>query len=166
MTTIRVACLPDGALLHKYAKPQAYTDCYSVTVPRPTSLTEFVEAFYTTPLFKLERLLLSVVLGFHSTDAEALELAKGNTEHFSAWTVEARKNNQILLATGRTRSWLMVGASASTDDVSEVLFFGSAVVPRHGGGLGWQFTALLGFHKLYSKLLLGSAARRLANRGS
>ena len=42
------------------------------------------------------------------------------------------------------------------------LFFGSAVLPRRRGGLGWQFSALLAFHKLYSRVLLGSAARRLA----
>lgn len=44
------------------------------------------------------------------------------------------------------------------------LYFGSAVVPRKRGGMGWPFTALLGFHKLYSRVLLGSAVRRLESR--
>jgi hypothetical protein len=31
--------------------------------------------------------------------------------------------------------------------------------------LGWPFRALLGFHKLYSRILLAAAARRLARAG-
>ena len=47
--------------------------------------------------------------------------------------------------------------------VSTKLYFGSAVVPRRGSaGLGWQFTALLAFHKLYSRVLLRAARNRLA----
>lgn len=164
MPSVQVAPLPVGALLESYAKTTAYTDCYSVRLARPASLPEFIEAFYTTPLFKLERWLLSVTLGFRSTDAEVRELAQGRRERFAAWSVEARGPNQVLLAAGRTRSWIMVGAVAATPSAAKVLFFGSAVVPRRKGGLGWQFTALLGFHKLYSRLLLGAAARQLAGR--
>ena len=166
MPTVKVTPLPVGALLERYARTSAFTDCYSVKVARPVSLSEFLEAFYTTPLFKLERLLLSIKPDFSSTDAQAGELAQGKRERFAAWSVEAREPNQVMLAAGRTRSWLMVGAPTSTSGEAEVLFFGSAVVPRRRGGLGWQFTALLGFHKLYSRLLLGAAARNLASRGA
>jgi hypothetical protein len=43
------------------------------------------------------------------------------------------------------------------------LFFGSAVVPAHPGkaALGFTFTVLLGFHKLYSQTLLHAARKRL-----
>ena len=166
MPTVQAAPLPAGALLDRYAKTQAYTDCYSVQLPRPASLSQFVEAFYTTPLFKLERWLLSITLGLRSTDAQARELALGSRERFAAWSVEAREPNQVMLAAGRTRSWLMVGAQAGTKDASDLIFFGSAVVPGRTGRLGWQFSALLGFHKLYSRLLLGAAARRLASGNS
>jgi hypothetical protein len=65
---------------------------------------------------------------------------------------------------GRTRSWLMSGAGDG--DSSTRLYFGSAVVPngvdesgkKH---FGFGFHALMGFHKLYSRALLRSAASRL-----
>lgn len=163
---VRVCAVPAGALLDKYVATTAYTDCYCVNVARPASLEEFIEAFYTTPLFKLERVLLSLTAEFRSTDAQVLELARGSREGFAVWSVEARQPDQIMLAAGRTRSWLMVSTPASARGAEDVLFFGSAVVPRRGGGLGWQFSALLGFHGLYSRLLLGAAARRLASRAS
>ncbi len=166
LTTVYPSVLPQGALLSKYVGTGAHTDCYSVNVAQPVSLAEFVEAFYSTPLFKLERRLLSLAAGFPSTDEEARELARGERQRFAAWSVEAREPHQILLAAGRTRSWLMVGAPAAASGPSDVLFFGSAVLPRRQGGLGWQFTALLGFHRLYSRLLLGAAARRLASRST
>jgi hypothetical protein len=78
--------------------------------------------------------------------------------------VEAREPAQVLLCDlhGRTRSWLMVAAR----DGATQLFFGSAVVPlvdkRSGRKrLGFAFHALMGFHKLYSRLLLSAAAQRL-----
>ncbi|MEO7851481.1 MAG: hypothetical protein ABIR94_04380 [Rubrivivax sp.] len=166
MPTVQPAALPAGALLHKYVETGAYTDCYCVTVDRPASLPEFIEAFCTTPLFKLERWLLSLTPGLRSTDAQAGELAGGTRENFAAWSVQARQSDQILLAAGRTRSWLMVGTPMDVRGAGHLLFFGSAVVPRRPGGLGWQFTALLGLHRLYSRLLLGAAARRLAGRPS
>jgi hypothetical protein len=81
--------------------------------------------------------------------------------------VEARAPNQLLLAAGRTRSWLMATSSQEAGGVPTKLYFGSAVVPRGSDGsgsarMGWQFRALLGFHRVYSRVLLWSACRRLA----
>jgi hypothetical protein len=75
---------------------------------------------------------------------------------------EHRTNDQLLLAAGPTRSWLMASQAAD----STTLYFGSAVVPnrtdRNGRrAIGWIFHALLGFHQLYSRILLGCAARKL-----
>ncbi len=66
---------------------------------------------------------------------------------------------------GRTRSWLMVSA-AETPGWTR-LYFGSAVVPVINAATGkaemsFLFKALLGFHKVYSRALLSSAARRLS----
>lgn len=49
------------------------------------------------------------------------------------------------------------------------LYFGSAVVPHRIAkdgkpSLGFFFTALLGFHKIYSILLLSSTRAKLSNR--
>ena len=58
----------------------------------------------------------------------------------------------------------MVALAADTR--STRLFFGSAVVPivdRHSGqaSMGFAFRVLLGFHKLYSRVLLRAAVARL-----
>lgn len=162
MLCVRSAPLPPDALLATYSSSGAYTDCYSVRLDRPVSLGEFMAAFYTTRIFKLERWLLASILRLPSTDDEAKSLAQGELRRFSAWQVEARQADQAVLAAGRTRSWLRVAPSGQCT----TLFFGSAIVPRQGGGLGWQFTILLSFHKVYSRILLRAAARRLARQSS
>ena len=132
------------------------------------SHAQFVTAFYTTSVFRLERLILKWLLSKPSTDEDARRLAAGTADTFAAWTVEGRGVDQLLLCdvAGRTRSWLMVAAVASSGRTATRLFFGSAVVPhrnrrtgRHE--MGAAFRALLGFHKLYSRILLRAAVARL-----
>jgi hypothetical protein len=168
MPSIQPCPLPPQALLAKYANAGAYTDCYSTEVACLVPHAEYVEAFYTGGLFKLERLLLSLFLSKPSTDAQAKQLASGEVGNFAAWRVEERTTNQLLMCDigGRTRSWLMVSASPEPTR-STRLYFGSAVVPvtsRSTGkpSMGFLFKALLGFHKAYSRALLGSARSRLA----
>lgn len=163
--SIRRAELPPGALLAAYGDRGAYTDCYVTTLDRPLTLAAYVDAFYTTPLFKLERLILAAFAGRPSTDLQARQLAIGQVDHFAAWRVEARQPDQILLAdlTGRTRSWLMV---APSEGGGTQLLFGSAVLPAADPAtgrrrMGFVFSALLGFHKLYARALLLSARRKL-----
>jgi hypothetical protein len=158
--------VPEASFLAGCAKAGAFTDCYALTVPGSITLPAFVEAFYTTRLFKLERWLLAKALKLHSTDAQAAQLARGEIGRFAAWKVEQRAPDQILLDAGQTRSWLSVqpeqGATPTTP-----LHFGSAVVPmRPGGQFSWAFHALLGFHRAYSKALLAAAARRLRQQSA
>ena len=163
------ACpLPAGALLDRYRSGEGFADCYATELPRAVSQAEFVEAFYTTAPFKLERLLLRVFLGRPSSDVEAGRLARGELDAFAAWTVEGRARDQLLLADvgGRTRSWLMVAPVGADADAGTRLYFGSAVVARRRARpgpprMGFAFHALLGFHKLYSRLLLRAARSRL-----
>ena len=124
---------------------------------------DYVEAFYTTWLFKLERLILTWLVDKPSTDEEARSLARGARDAFAAWSVEGRAGNQLLMCDfqSRTRSWLMVEPGAA----STRLYFGSGIVPRMVDGtkrMGPGFRALLGFHKLYSRALLTAARTRLA----
>ena len=167
MFSIQVCALPQQALLAKYAQGDNYTDCYAAEVARPVSHAEYVEAFYTTALFKVERRLLGWFASRPSTDAQAKELASGILGVFAAWRVEDRSANQLLMCdfTGRTRSWFMVAPAGSGSTVTR-LYFGSAVVPvvnKQSGQatLGFTFKALLGFHKLYSRALLSAARSRL-----
>lgn len=155
------APVPENALLATYSRRKAYTDCYAVTVPGTVTLPDFIFAFYTTRLFKVERWILAKVVGRPSTDAQALSLADAKLSRFAAWDVEGRTTNEVLLAAGPTRSWLSVepvaGAAPST-----MLRFGSAVVSsRADGRFDLLFHLLLGFHRLYSKQLLSAAAKRV-----
>lgn len=127
----------------------------------------FVEAFYTTALFKLERAILAAFAARSSTDAEARRLGEGRVESFAAWRVEGRAPDQLLLAdfAGRTRSWLMVAPVEGANQGTR-LYFGSAVVPRVDRRtgertMGGAFRALLGFHRLYSRQLLKAARSRI-----
>ncbi len=161
---ISAGTAPDNALLQRYRDDgPTYTDCYVVIVPGKYSLGEFVAAFYTTWLFRLERLILRWFAGRPSSDSDVAALAAGEATRFAAWTVEARGDDEILLCdlSGRTRSWLMVEAG---DAGTTVLRFGSAVVPANSTdpSLGRLVNLLMPFHRLYSRALLSLAARRLA----
>ena len=169
MARIRPCQLPAGALLTRYTGSGAYADCYVTEIGRTVSHAEFVEAFYTTVVFKLERWILRLLVSQPSTDAQAKQLAQGTLSSFAAWSVEGRAPDQLLLSdfTGRTKSWLMVAAPESTGSPRTRLFFGSAVVPVRNpttgrASLGFVFSALLGFHKLYSRVLLHAARSRLS----
>ena len=170
MNAISTRPLPEHALLARYAGQGGYTDCYATELPGQISHAEFVAAFYTTWLFKLERAILKWLAARPSTDVEAEQLARGGRSSFAAWTVEANAPNQLLLCDflGNTRSWFMV--EPLHDGGVTRLYFGSAVVPRarrgHGAPrLGLRFRALLGFHRRYSRALLAAARARLTSLG-
>lgn len=169
MSAILPCPLPDASLLGRYHLQRgAYTDCYSTEIAGRVTQADFVKAFYTTWVFKLERSILKWTVAKPSTDTQAAMLAQGGLDAFSAWSVEDQREDQLLLCDlhGRTRSWLMVAASESGK--STRLYFGSAVVPakgsESGADIGAGFQLLLGFHKLYSKILLKAAVTRLHAR--
>ncbi len=175
--TIKTAPLPDSALLRRFNTgdqapgSNAYVDCFVTELAGKTSLEPFVQAFYTSPVFKVERKLLALFGDYAASDDDARRLASGEATTFSAWRVEDRDSQQLLLSDlgGRTRSWLMVEHDASRSTNFTRLFFGSAVVPvtnRKTGKseLGIVFHMLTGFHKLYSRALLSSARRTARSR--
>jgi hypothetical protein len=142
-------------------------------MPGVVSHAQYVAAFYTTPVFRLERLMLKWAISRPSTDVQAGQLAAGETDSFAAWQVESRCENQLLLADlrGRTRSWLMVAPVVNQNGAATRLYFGSAVIPvqKSGAGkptLGLIFRALMGFHRIYSQVLLHAARSRLEVAGN
>jgi hypothetical protein len=160
--------LPATALLRRYACEGAYTDCYTTQVAANVDLPRYVEAFYTTWVFRLERWILKWLVAKPSTDTDVQRLAHAQVDAFAAWSVEGRAPDQLLLCDflGRTRSWLMVAPlDGARSNAGTQLFFGSAVVPvRDRSGkrrLGSTYSALLGFHQLYSRILLRAARSRL-----
>ena len=157
--------LPDQALLARYRADSGYTDCFITEVPFSVSHADYVEAFYTSWLFKLERVVLTLLVAKPSSDAKARELARGEREDFAAWSVEARAPDQLLVCDyqGKTRSWLMV----ETGPAGTRLYFGTGIVPITGRQTGQRhmsllFRALLPFHKVYARALLRAARARLA----
>lgn len=168
MFSIESCDIPDDALLSKYLNDGTYTDCYRTDIPNTITHEQYVLAFYTTRIFKLERLILKLAVSRPCTDAQAAQLATGTLDEFAAWHVEGRCENQLLLCDfkSRTRSWLMVVPIIEGSHAHTRLYFGSAVVPvvnsKTGeSSLGFVYRALLGFHKFYSVALLYAAKSRL-----
>lgn len=158
--------LPDAALLRRFAAQGEYTDCFATPISIQSSLPVFVEAFYTTWLFRTERAILKWLLSLPSTDDEARQVADGTRDTFAAWNVEDRSKNQLLLIDvhKRTGSWFMVETLATGGR----LLFGSVVFRTEespaGRNMRWTYRSLLGFHRLYSRALLSAARSRLLRR--
>ena len=165
--SIEPCSLPKHALLARYqlgGDLEGYTDCFAIKLQKRIEFADFVVAFYTSPLFKIERFILRLI-GKPANDKKARELALGLRADFAAWTVEDRSQDQILLCDfmKKTRSWLMV--ELSDEERQSNLYFGSAVVfktsetnevkPPAG------FSLLSRFHVWYSKALLNAAHRQL-----
>ena len=166
MLSVTKRALPADALLGAFQERGHYTDCYEAEIGGAVSLEEYIRAFYTTSLFRMERAILARAVSKPSTDEEADELAQGSAESFAAWHVEARDTNQVLMCDfrGQTRSWLMIESIAT----GTRLFFGSAVMlteTTKDGRLRMPlaYAALLPFHRLYSRALLSAARRKLVN---
>ena len=165
MGSIEKFRLPEEALLRHYSQGGHFADCYSTVISRPVTQSQYVAAFYTTILFKVERLILKWAVAKPSTDAEALQLAEAKRNTFAAWSVEARDDEQLLLCDyqSKTRSWLMV---EPMPDRQTRLYFGSAVVQARNKHekitkRKFGFGLLLKFHKMYSIALLYCAKKRL-----
>jgi hypothetical protein len=161
--------LPESSLLAQLRRNGSYTDCFTLTLPIAATQAQFIEAFYTTKLFKAERSILRLLAGKRSTDEQAAELAAGSGRSFAVWQVTERTAGEILLTdeTGRTSSWLMAVPNLTSSGSNTRLFFGSAIKPRRASIAGGQpqfgrlFHGLLGLHNLYSRRLLEAAAHRL-----
>ncbi len=158
---LRACPVPHDALLHRYVeRVGAYTDCFEVTYRGEADLSAFLNAFYTTWLFRLERAVLTVALRKWINDSEISALVAGQSERFAAWTVEARGDGQILLCdvSGATRSFFRV---VPEDGGATRLLFGSAVVGTESGPT-FLIRMTVPLHQLYSRGLLHLAQRRLA----
>ena len=171
MISIKRCPVPANTLLEKYSALGGYVDCYWTEISEQVAFPEFIFAFYTTPVFHLERFILKLFVEKPSTDAQARQLAEGSCNTFAAWNVEGRTKNELLMCDfrGRTCSWLMTVHSNPANRPRTQLYFGSAIVPKRNPktgelSLGIGYQALLGFHQIYSVLLLHSAKLRIQHR--
>jgi len=170
MLSIKTCPLPEHALLKSYQKSNAHTDCYTTDISINVSHEQYVQAFYSTAIFKLERKILQWALAKPSSDQDVILLANGKLDTFAVWDVENRAVNQLLMCDHfqRTRSWLMIEEIKRDGKAGNEtrLYFGSAVVPlkKDKAGkpsFGFMFHALSLFHKAYSAALLYSAKSHL-----
>jgi hypothetical protein len=162
--------VPDDALLRTFrggAHPERwgkYADCFAVSVVRNVTLAQFVFAFYTSPLFLIERGLLRLLINAPSSRADARAIADGTSDKFAAWYVGQRTATQLLMCDRyeRTRSWFSVEPQSD----GTRLQFGSAVAARRGEKTDipkrpTAFGLLLSFHVVYSRALLRAAKGNL-----
>ena len=169
MFSVTQGAVPEDASLKTYrggAHPDCWGesgDCFAISVDRVVSLAEFVFAFYTSSVFRIERVFLRFLAGAPSTDADARQLADGSGTSFAVWRVGERTATQLLMCDRyeRTRSWFR---ALPLSDGKTLLRFGSAVASRSGGQPATRagvsvFRLLLKFHVMYSQVLLHAAKR-------
>ncbi len=167
MEKVHEVAVPQGSFLETIGQQDGvYTDCFAVMTVGEANFADYIEAFYTTPIFRAERVLLRLFARAPSTDHQARALGEGTLDTFSVWHVQKRSENQLLMREGRTSSWFMLVPSYDAEVDGCVLMFGSVVFPnkdKKTGKLkiGFLFKALLGVHKFYSRMLLSAARRRL-----
>jgi len=165
-TLVKETPLPENALLRRFVDSGDYTDCFAARVDAEVAFSDYVESFYTTAMFKTERLILQWLFSLPSSDSDARQLANGNIDDFAAWKVLQRADAQLLLmdVRGRTCSWFM----ATPDAAGTCLYFGSAIIRTEktpsGRRIKWTYRMLTGFHRLYSRVLLSAARAKLLRK--
>ncbi|MEP5155338.1 hypothetical protein [Planktotalea sp.] len=167
MTRIDHIPLPPHAFLDRFSSEAgAHTDCYVTEVPAHVDLERFIATFFDTWVFRLERKLLAIFARQSSGQEDVKALAHGASEKLAMWRLVERDENQILLRVGDgpIRSWLM----RSDLQAGTQLYFGSALLAvakdkRGNPSVGFFANALMGFHRLYSRILLQAAARKLSS---
>ncbi|QGY00033.1 hypothetical protein EI983_17870 [Roseovarius faecimaris] len=167
MSTVAQVPPPAGSFLDRVGQGDGvYTDCFEAAIAGDVSFADYITAFYTTPLFRCERLILRFFAGAPSTDAEARRVGTGEADRFALWHMVERGENQLLMRAGRTSSWFMLVPGSTAQGIGTKLMFGSVVMPvidRKTGQarLGLGFESLLWPHIFYSRQLLSAARRRL-----
>ena len=58
MLTAQPCEVPPNSFLRQYKDGRGYADCYVIKLPGTVTQAAYIEAFYTSPLFKIERTLL------------------------------------------------------------------------------------------------------------
>ena len=103
MFSVTQAAVPEDSLLRTYrggARPECWQgqgDCFAVYLDKRVSLADFVLAFYTSPVFRVERFILCALAGARSTDAQARQLADGADIAFAVWHIGERTATQLLM---------------------------------------------------------------------
>lgn len=136
-------------------------DCFRLDVPGHVPIERFAHAFFTSWLFKLERLVLPVA----TTDDLAKDFAYSRVNEFAIWTAKERTDSELLAVWAEQHSpasgatWMRVVHGKDDEGKPKTcLEFGSAIAP---GDMPYQKAVMavaVPLHLAYSGLLLGAAA--------
>ncbi|KAK9711516.1 hypothetical protein K7432_007776 [Basidiobolus ranarum] len=189
--------VPSWSLLQTLKSPsgdgdQIYRDCFSIRVPKsqlslPTSpadqealLVKYVGAFYTSPVFKLERFLINLFSKSSpetqpETDQDILskEFQLGDTVASNSYTVTTRDPNQMELKFSLQKgvidgsSWLAI-EEPQAHEGAYTFWFGTAIYPadKELPDFDSRFKSNnmeVRFHKIYSRVLIDMAVKKLVS---
>jgi len=123
--------IPADTLIAEHrTRIDGFADSFMTRVPQDVSLATYVEAFYTTPVFRTERMILGLA-GHKSSDQQARNVAQGEADRFAIWGNPIRRDGELLMqeASGATSSWFMT----RKDGEGTELYFGTTVRPGRPG---------------------------------
>jgi len=150
---VRAIPVPKDALLARYTG-RGHVDAFETDILKEAPLQDCIGAFFDSWVFRIERRILATAMRAPSSSADVASLARGEADAIAVWHVVQRTDDQILLRVPDTpvRTWLAVSGRH--------LRFGSALV-SDAGALPMTYRLSLPFHAIYSRILLGAAARHL-----
>lgn len=150
MVQVIATTLPKSACLNDYEHHAGvYTDCFQTELPKGGTLESYINAFFNTWLFRIERMILSTAAKKPVSDEDIARLAQGTSNTMSAWQVERRDADQILLEVPQPpiRTWLMrSGEGEKTSSISaarscQTRLIGTAMQRCHSCSTrSWGFT--------------------------
>lgn len=76
MLPIEKCPAPEDTFLRNYLIQGNYIDCYTTAIAKQVSFPEFIFAFYTTWLFKIEAFILTFTARKPSSDVEAKKVSQ------------------------------------------------------------------------------------------
>lgn len=143
--SLRSSSITPEGLLGSASTP--HKDSYSITKSSDESdIKNYARAFYTSPLFKIERLILKYGLGYSITDEQILNTDFNIGDKVLLWEVVGRTKDEVMLRfkhndfSGLT--WMKIE--------EDKLKFGSGLDDATSISLKLS----LAFHYLYSRMLI------------
>ncbi|ETW00708.1 hypothetical protein H310_07265 [Aphanomyces invadans] len=135
--------------------PDQHVDVYQTTLSKPVSVELAAKAFFQSPVFQAERVILRLAGAGSTTDAEIDAMAFKEGEHVATFRVLETKENEVLFCWDESdavngHSWLAVTDSGHT------LLFGSTIRNR-SAFIRW----VTPLHLVYAQIVLASARYQL-----
>eukprot|EP00045_Choanoeca_perplexa_P002911 m.27622 g.27622 ORF g.27622 m.27622 type:complete len:189 (-) comp11764_c0_seq1:101-667(-) len=157
--------VPNGSFL-KSMKDEGYNcDTFVLPLPNapPADLNKYIRAFFSSPVFQLERYVLQYAAGISIEDQDIRKCGFEVGDKLGVWGVTERCDNEALAlwSQGSTDgcSWWRLEHTREGDPV---LMFGSGIRTNNASkAYRLAMVPLTQGHYLYSRILLWSTGRNL-----